>query len=88
MDHQGNLSRRDALALLGATGVVARLTGAGRGPDQGAASPPGGMVGRNDQAVRTLLDTQIADAGSPWRGSVPDQYGLHSAGSAAGVAET
>jgi hypothetical protein len=88
MDHQGNLSRRDALALLGATGVVARLTGAGRGPDQGAASPPGGIVGRNDQAVRTLLDTQIADAGSPWRGSVPDQYGLHSAGSAAGVAET
>ena len=25
---------------------------------------------------------------SPWRGSVPDQYGLHSAGSAGGAAET
>jgi hypothetical protein len=88
MDYRGDLSRREALALLGAAGAAARLQGAAREPEQVAASPLDGALARNDQAVRTLLDRQIADAASPWRGSVPDQYGLHSAGSAGGVAET
>ena len=34
------------------------------------------------------MQSQITDSSSPWRGSVPDQFGLHSAHSAAGVAET
>jgi len=46
------------------------------------------VVARNDAAVRELLQSQITDPSSPWRGSVPDQFGLHSAHSAAGVAET
>ena len=43
---------------------------------------------RNDTATRRLLETQITDPASPWRGSVPDQFDLHSAGSAGGVIET
>ncbi len=42
---------------------------------------------RNDASVATLLQSQVVDATSPWRGSVPDQFGLHSAGSAGSVAE-
>src|SRR5260221_5682322 len=44
-------------------------------------------VARNDAAVRKLLDAQITDAASPWRGSVPDEFGLQSAGSAGGLTE-
>jgi hypothetical protein len=45
-------------------------------------------VERNDTAVQSLLQGQITDSASQWRGSVPDQFGLHSAGSASGVSET
>ncbi len=87
--HSGHLSRREALAILGASGVAAAV---GHASGDAAQAPPAsvleGALARNDQAVRTLLDSQITDPASPWRGCVPDQYGLHSAGSAAGVAET
>jgi hypothetical protein len=63
----------------------------------GAVAPPTGVqpldalvataVERNDAAVQSLLQSQITAAASPWRGSVPDQVGLHSAGSASGVCE-
>jgi hypothetical protein len=46
------------------------------------------VVARNDTAARTLLDAQVTDPASAWCGSVPDQFSLHSAGSAAGVIET
>ena len=45
-------------------------------------------VERNDAAVQSLLQAQITDSASRWRGSVPDQFGLHSAGSASGLSET
>ena len=78
-------SRRDALGLMAAAGGLAAVQ---------PATPIGrswsieDVVARNDAAVRELLQSQITDSSSPWRGSVPDQFGLHSAHSAAGVAET
>lgn len=88
MDSKVHYSRREALALIGAAGA-AGVTGGIAGLS--AQNPDGlidGALQRNDAAVRTLLETQITDAASPWRGSVPDQFGLHSAGSAASVSET
>ena len=82
-------SRREALALMGTAGTLGAM---GRSAAI-AQTPAGGSVveravQRNDAAVRTLLGTQITDGASPWLGSVPDQVGLHTAGSAASVAET
>lgn len=56
-----------------------------------SATPPAvdpQVVKRNDAAVERMLESQITDPASPWRGSIPDEFGLHSAGSAGGVAET
>ncbi len=74
--------------MLGASGVVAAVGHAGSDAAQTSPSLPDGALARNDQAVRALLDGQITDSASPWRGSVPGQYWLHSAGSAGGVTET
>jgi hypothetical protein len=74
------MNRREAIKLLGATAAVAAAqTG---DPVRTAA------IARNDDAVRRLLDTQITDPASPWRGSVADEFGLHHAGSAGGLIET
>lgn len=83
-------SRREALALMGTAGTLGAM---GRSAAIAAQTPAGGSVveravQRNDAAVRTLLGTQITDGASPWLGSVPDHVGLHTAGSAASVAET
>ena len=50
--------------------------------------PLAGALERNDAAVRTLLQTQVTASANPNRGSVPDQFGMYSAGAASGVAET
>jgi hypothetical protein len=83
-----DFTRRDLLALMGTAGTLS-LSGTGDAQAP-AASAPGvaSVVERNDAAVRTLLETQLTDPASPNRGCVPDQFGLHSAGSASGVAET
>ena len=82
-------TRRDLLALMGTAGALARCGGAEAQTTAGGTAPaPASVVERNDGAVRTLLQSQISDPASPHRGSVPDQFGLHSAGSASGVAET
>ena len=89
-------TRRDALGLIAATGACG--LGAGRwsalvaeGAVRQGAQPLDALVAtaveRNDAAVQSLLQSQITDSASPWRGSVPDQVGLHSAGSASGVCE-
>jgi hypothetical protein len=89
MSSSARLSRREALALLGAAGISAVAKRAPHTePQQALASTLDGAVMRNDAAVHTLLSSQITDSSSVWRGSVPDQFGLHSAGSAGGVAET
>jgi len=74
------MNRRDAIKLIGATAAVAAAQASD--PVRAAA------IARNDAAVRKLLDTQITDDASPWRGSVADEFGLHHAGSAGGLIET
>ena len=88
MDSKVHYSRREALALIGAAGAVGATGGIAGLRAQNPDDVIDAALRRNDAAVRTLLDTQITDATSPWRGSVPDQVGLHSAGSAGSVAET
>jgi hypothetical protein len=46
---------------------------------------PDAIVRRNDEAVDRLLKQQVTDPASPWRGALPDQYGLHMANSGGGV---
>lgn len=82
-------TRRDLLALMGTAGALggyadAAVQQAGADP----ALPLAAAVDRNDAAVRTLLQSQVTDPASPHRGSVPDQFGLHSVGSASGVIES
>jgi hypothetical protein len=80
------VSRREAIVFLGSAGAVGI---AGRAGLAQAADPlVEGAVARNDAAARRLLDAQVTDSASRWRGSVLDQYRLHTAGSAAGVIET
>lgn len=69
------------MALLG-------VIGGGTAVPRRRASTSATLVERNDDAVRSLLGQQIVDPASPWRGCVPDPFGLHTAGSAAGVIET
>jgi hypothetical protein len=90
-------TRRDALDLL-AWGGAFGLSGArlrarlGQRANLGGGQPADVLlrtaVERNDTAVQALLQTQVTDPSSPFRGSIPDQVGLHSAGSAGGVSET
>lgn len=90
-------TRRHALGLLfagGASGLSSAHPGAVvRGSATWEVRQPvealmAKAVERNDSAVQSLLQRQITEPASPWRGSVPDQFGLHSAGSAGGVTET
>ena len=83
-------TRRDALAMLGTTGTVALsamgwTSGGGETQPAGTAGDP---VARNDEAVRSLIQRQVTDSASSYRGSVPDDFDLHSAGSAGSVVET
>ncbi len=77
-------TRRDALKALGAAGALGSVLPA---TAQAPASPIDAAIARSDAAVRGLLQTQVTDPASPFRGSVPDGVGLHSAGSASSVAE-
>jgi hypothetical protein len=90
-------TRRAIFGLLASGGALglsrARLSahfgqGAKLDSGQSADALVATAVERNDAAVQSLLQAQITDQASPWRGSVPDQFGLHSAGSAGGVSET
>jgi hypothetical protein len=74
---------------MGTAGALGRYAGAAAQEAGGeAALPLAAIVERNDVAVRSVLQSQITDPDSPSRGSVPDQFGLHSAGSASGVVES
>ena len=102
MESPRRYTRRDALGLLasgGAFGLSRAHLGEGEGQSanvdagQFAIGRPidallAAAVERNDTAVQSLLQTQVTNQASPFRGSVPDQFGLHSAGSAGGVSET
>ena len=83
-----HLSRREALAMLGAAGTSVVAGHAKPMDAQQLVSVVERAVMRNDAAVRSFLDGQITDSASRWRGAVPDQFGLHSPGSAGSIAET
>lgn len=84
----GHLTRREALSVLGVGGLAARAASGRVAGSRAPVSVLAGALARNDQAVKALLDAQVTDSQSPWRGSVPDPYGLHSPHSAGGAAET
>ena len=89
-------TRREALGLLagGGFGLSRARSGASvseietRGSGQAVDALMATAIERNDTAAASFLERQITDPGSPFRGSVPDQFALHSAGSASGVIET
>lgn len=68
------MTRREALLSL----TTAAAAAAYAAPSE----VPPGVIARNDAATESYLNAQAAD------GSVPDDYLLHSAGSAAGLIET
>ena len=77
------ITRRDALGLIAAVSALGQSSLSAQ-PQESAPLTP---VQRNDASVAALLQSQVADPSSRWRGSVPDAAGLHSAGSAGSVAE-
>ena len=82
-------TRRDLLALMGTAGALGRYAdGSAQQPGTDTAPTLAAIVERNDDAARSVLQSQVTDPANPGRGSVPDQFGLHSAGSASGVVES
>lgn len=73
------MTRREV--LIGAAGALA-LSAAG------AENIDPAIVARNDDLIDVLLQKQETDPNSRWRGSYPDDAGLHGAGSAAHILET
>ncbi len=67
-------------------GVAAALGAAAQSPNAGEI--PAAIIQRYDTAAGRLLEQQVSDPSSPWLGSVPDQYGLHTAASAGGFINT
>ncbi|MBK5293630.1 MAG: hypothetical protein JJE04_18380 [Acidobacteriia bacterium] len=43
------------------------------------------VIRRHDEGVERLLQSQTMDPASPWRGGVPDAFGLHNGGSPSGI---
>jgi hypothetical protein len=76
------LTRRDALLALGAAALCSPAAAADSPPEVDRA-----VVERNDRAVERYLVNQVTIQTSPYLGSVPDDYLLHSAGSAGAVIE-
>src|SRR5579862_7445265 len=89
MEHMNPLTRRQAIATLGA---IASAASAGDGQATNSAQSANplerGALERNDAAVARLLAQQVTDGASPFLGSFPDHFGLHAPGSAAGAIQT
>ena len=68
-------------------GVLAAMSAAGAGLAAHAQQATGTVAARNDRSVESLLQSQITDAASPWRGSAPNEFQMHPAGSAGGLIE-
>ena len=92
-------TRRDVMKRLGAGGAFSVAHARARAQVPAAPGPTGAAqpatlqqivdaaVARNDAAVRAVMQAQITDPASPYRGSVPDGVGLHTAGSAGAAVE-
>jgi hypothetical protein len=81
-------TRRDVLTLMGTAGALTWGSGREDAQESSGELRLARIIERNDAAVQALVQSQITDANSSNRGSVPDQFGLHTAGSAGGAAET
>jgi hypothetical protein len=83
-----DLTRREALGLLGAGGAIGAVPRVGLR----AAEAPDALLARavekNDAKADRLIAAQVADPGDPRAGSVQDEHSLHQPWSAAGVVET
>src|SRR5262245_19973107 len=85
MEPGRRLTRRDALALMGAAGA---LESGSPAEAQTPVDPIRHAATQNDTAVEGLLASQVTDSSSPYLGGVPDATGLHHAVSAGGLIET
>lgn len=79
-----HLSRRTVLTLLAATSVGGRVA-AGAGAESHEFDSA--IVESHDQSVDGLLERQVTDRNSRWRGAYPDRDGLHNPGSAGHILE-
>ena len=73
------MNRREAIAL-GVASIASLSLPAGAERD---VPPP--IVQAHDEKLRHLLDSQVVDPQSRWCGGIPDSYGIHHCGSAAGL---
>lgn len=94
-----HVSRRRAMGLMAASLLAARRSRtaettagretAGKGSagegTAGTKSIAKEVVGAHDERLERLLDRQVVDPESRWRGGIPDRWGLHHAGSAGGL---
>lgn len=74
--------------MLGAGTVLAAVSPTHGDAAQQPTSPLDGALARNDDSVRALLERQVTNPASPFRGSVANEVGLHWAGPAGGAVET
>lgn len=74
------MTRREALVLAAAQTLPAQKESLNGSNDWLRA-----VIKRHDDYVDTLLKKQNTDPHSRWRGLIPDQYGIHGPGTAAGV---
>ncbi|WP_321474157.1 hypothetical protein [uncultured Paludibaculum sp.] len=73
------ITRRHFAAAMAACTAAAAPSTASLDPD---------LVRRHDEAVDRILRQQITDPADPHRGGYPDEYGLFSAGTGAGLCDT
>jgi len=73
------MNRREAIAVGMASVASLSL------PVQAEGDVPSPVVQTHDKHLKRLLDSQIVDPQSQWYGAIPDQWGLHHCGAAAGL---
>ncbi len=73
------MNRREAIAL-GITSVASLSLAAQAGSDV-----PSPVVQAHDERLKRVLESQVTDPQSRWCGGIPDSYGIHHCGSAAGL---
>ena len=73
------MNRRQAIAIGVASISSLSLPG---GAENDLPSP---VVQAHDEKLKHLLDSQVTDPQSRWCGGIPDSYGIHHCGSAAGL---
>jgi len=71
------VSRREALVM--GTASLVSVSFAGRAA--GGVTPS--VIEAHDKSLSSMLDAQVLETQSRWRGGIPDQWGLHHYGSAA-----